>query len=162
MGTSCAVTYATIYFSYHEETQLIPRFKNMQILSYSHFVDDAIILQQLPNTTQPHDQLHNHKNYKLLAKQYNSFGTHENKLEWTLTKPSKTLNFLDLTITINDSGNIDFKTYQKSMNLYLYIPPSSNHPPGTFKGFITSALKCYWFQNSKPEDFIAITTSFIQ
>ena len=56
-------------------------------------------------------------------------------------------NFLDLSLHISNS-KILTKTYQKSMNLYLYIPSNSAHPPSCLKGLITGELRRYWLQNS--------------
>jgi len=47
------------------------------------------------------------------------------------------------------------------MNLYLYIPPKSAHPPSCFKDLIHGELQRYWNQNN-PTDFQNITTNFIQ
>ena len=44
----------------------------------------------------------------------------------------KNVDFLDLTITIKD-GKVMTKTFQKAMNLYLYIPSQSVHPDGMMK-----------------------------
>jgi hypothetical protein len=68
--------------------------------------------------------------------------------------------FLDLTISIRDQ-KIRTKTFQKDLNLYLYIPPISAHPTSRFKGLIIGKLSRYWHQNSSPEDFINITNNFI-
>ena len=46
------------------------------------------------------------------------------------------------------------------MNLYLYIPPQSAHPPGVIRSLIFSQIKKYWQQNSTTEDFINITRAF--
>jgi len=83
-------------------------------------------------------------------------------LEWDVSDLKRSVNFLDLTITITPEGYVQTKTYQKEMNLYLYIPPSSAHPPGAFKGLVFGNLQTYWLQNSKKEDFIAIARSFAQ
>jgi hypothetical protein len=48
------------------------------------------------------------------------------------------------------------------MNLYTYIPPLSAHPISYFKGLIIGELLCYWLQNSDKQDFINITSLFIQ
>jgi hypothetical protein len=48
----------------------------------------------------------------------------------------KTVNFLDLTITINSNGLLTTKTYQKPTNLHLYLPPTSAHPPRVLKSII--------------------------
>jgi hypothetical protein len=42
------------------------------------------------------------------------------------------------------------------MNLYLYIPPHSAHPPGTIKGMVYGLLRRYYEQNSLREDFLTI------
>ena len=42
---------------------------------------------------------------------------------------------MDLTISI-DSGKTSFTMYEKKLNLYLYIPPNSAHPPGVITGLV--------------------------
>ncbi|KAL7523454.1 hypothetical protein ACHAWF_000528 [Thalassiosira exigua] len=54
----------------------------------------------------------------------NSFGI----LEWNIDEPSKQVDFLDLTLCI-DCDRILTKTYQKPINLYRYITPTSAPPP---------------------------------
>ena len=56
-------------------------------------------------------------------------------MEWTLELANALADFMDLTITIRD-GKIITKLYEKSLNLYLYIPPHSAHPPGVLNGII--------------------------
>ncbi len=51
-------------------------------------------------------------------------------------------------------------TFQKVMNLHLYIPPVSAHLPSCLKGLITGELLHYKKQNNN-EDFVNITTSFL-
>ena len=41
-------------------------------------------------------------------------------LEWETSELSTSVDFLDLTISIGDDRRIQFQTYQKPMNLYLY------------------------------------------
>ena len=41
MGTSVACIYATIYFSYHEETKLLPTHQS-SLLYYRRFIDDVL------------------------------------------------------------------------------------------------------------------------
>ena len=47
------------------------------------------------------------------------------------------------------------------MNLYLYLPRDSAHPPGALKGLIVGNLLRYWKQNTYIEDYIYITTMFL-
>ena len=69
--------------------------------------------------------------------------------------------FQDLQIGLVQD-TIQTKTFQKQLNLYLYIPPLSNIPSSCFKGLITVEVIHHWIQNSNKEDFINIATSFIQ
>ena len=42
------------------------------------------------------------------------------------------------------------------MNLYQYLSPRSNHPPGMIKGIIYSLLKTYKNQNTYTEDYLDV------
>jgi len=53
----------------------------------------------------------------------NNFGI----LTWEFEEPSNSIDFLDLTISI-EGNRITTKTYQKALNMYQYIPPTSEHP----------------------------------
>ncbi len=68
--------------------------------------------------------------------------------EMEFEEPSHEVTYLDLTITLK-RGRISTKTYQKPMNLYLYIPPHSAHPPGMIKDAVYSLLRCYYEENSE-------------
>jgi hypothetical protein len=48
------------------------------------------------------------------------------------------------------------------MNLCQYIPPLLAHPSNCFKDLIAGEIKRYWQRNSEEEDFISITSQFIQ
>ena len=68
------------------------------------------------------------------------------KLRWVISDRSTSANFLDLTLTI-EHGKIISHTFQKSMNLYLYIPPISAHPTSCFKGLIVGNFLQFRKQN---------------
>ena len=46
------------------------------------------------------------------------------------------------------------------MNLYLYIPPKSAHPPGVLKSLIFGNLQRFWRQNTNREDYVLHTSAF--
>ena len=75
-------------------------------------------------------------------------------LKWTIEERSREVNFLDLTIKINGCNQIETRTYQKPMNLYLYLHNASAHPPGVMKGVMFGEVKRYKMQNTRRTDFL--------
>ena len=95
-------------------------------------------------------------------KTWNSFKQELNnwgKLEWIVEEPSLKTTFLDLNLQLNGPTN-KTSTFQKSMNLYLYIPPLSSHPPSCLKGLISGELCRDLTQNNK-EDSEKMLVKFI-
>ena len=141
MGTSCAVWFANLYFGSHEKSKLLPRFKDLlaRILFYARFVDDVFLIWLGECDLQ----------WKALVLMFNDFGI----LKWECPKPKTTVDFLDLTLTV-EGNKVVTKTYQKPENPYLYIPPHSAHPAGMINGIVFSLLRTYWRQNTKYSDFV--------
>jgi hypothetical protein len=50
-------------------------------------------------------------------------------LEWIASPPSQQVDFMDLTLSINNN-KIVTTLYQKPSNFHLYIHPHARHPPG--------------------------------
>jgi len=148
MGTPSACAYATVSFGQHENKHIIPNFKH-NLIYYKRYIDDifGIWLPPKENAT---------ATWNRFKETLNSWG----KLEWVIEEPSWQTNFLDLHLEIH-GPSIDISTYQKPMNLYLYIPPLSAHPPSCFKGLITGELKRYWLQNDT-SNFQNILVKFIE
>jgi hypothetical protein len=136
MGTPAALLYATITYGIHENTRILPNFRN-HLFYYKRFIDDIIGIW-LPSPDQTWEDFKD---------TLNGFSV----LSWNIEEPE---------IRMQDQ-RLTFKTYQKEYNLYLYIPPSSAHPYSCFKGLIYGEVSRYWCQN-QPNDFINIMTSFIQ
>ena len=80
-------------------------------------------------------------------------------LRWEVNEPSFSVNFLDLTITIEE-GAIVSRTYQKPINLFQYISPNSAHPPWMIKGIISSMSSRYYYQNTYVEDHWTVSMQF--
>jgi len=152
MGTSLACVYATIYYSYHEETSLTPELNSTScLLLYGRLIDDAVLVldssklptgMTLSNPTQ-------------FLEQAMAFGD----LQWEAEPLRREVNFLDLNIRIQTDGSIETKTYVKPMNLHLYIPPRSAHPKGVLKSLVYGNLQRYWIQNSNTNDYIAVASA---
>jgi hypothetical protein len=133
MGTSCAVLYACMYYGFHEMKTLLAQFsQSLKLLK--RFVDDMIGIWI--GTDERFEEF----------KQALPFG----KLKWDVSDLSHSVDFLDLTVTI-ENGRIVTRTYEKALNKYLYIPPRSAHAPGTLKSTIFGNIRRYWFQNSTSE-----------
>ena len=146
MGTSVAVIYAGLYYGWHEKAKLLPTYDQF-ILDMSRFVDDMTVLW-----------LGSHNDYLNFKRDVNNYGI----LKWTMEEPSNKAIFLDLDMTISEEGVISTRTFQKPMNLYLYIPPQSAHQDGLMKGIVYGELKRYLWQNTKREDYIKMVSKFFQ
>jgi hypothetical protein len=57
------------------------------------------------------------------------------EIEWKIEERSNKIDFMDLTLTLNNN-RITSNLYEKPSNLHLYIPPHSAHPPGFLTGLI--------------------------
>jgi hypothetical protein len=148
MGTPAACAYAMFTFGHYKNTTILHDFAS-NLLYYKRYIDDVIGIW-IPSAQ------NNMKTWNQFKEKLNSWG----QLKWKIEDPSKHTVFLDLDLQINKT-KITTKTYQKNMNLYLYIPPLSAHPPSCFKGLITGELCRYWLQNS-PKNFQEILCKFIE
>ena len=144
MGTSSAVMWATIYYAYHEIFKLIPT-HGESLLYFRRFIDDIFGIWTGNTTTE----------WDSFCDDVDNFGI----LKWDIKeqKPSSTVNFLDLTLTIQ-GDTIYSKTYQKAMNLYLYLPFASAHPQGCIKGTVYGLTRRYYLQNSHRSDYVRIVS----
>jgi hypothetical protein len=172
MGTSLACIYATIYYSYHEETSILPQYAHSRnnvrtlmpeplmpepmftdppLLLHARLIDDAI--QVWDAAKLPTDLL---AAFSQSMATTLKFGT----LDWEVDEPSHMVNVLNLTITIQPTGQITTTTFVKPMNLHLYNPPKSAHPHGVLKSLIFGVLQRYWLQNTFRHDFVRISADF--
>jgi hypothetical protein len=122
---------------------------NLMRLYYRRYIDDIFGIW-LPSP------INNNSTWNQFKAALNNWGT----LEWVIDTPSHQTVFLDLNISLHNS-TITTSTFQKNLNLYLYIPPRSAHPPSCLKGLIAGELRRYWLQNNT-KDFISITTKFLE
>ena len=72
-------------------------------------------------------------------------------LEWIFEEHSKTVNFMDMTISICED-RIVTSIYEKSMNLCLYILPHSTHTPGVLSGLVSGNILCIHSVYSNEDD----------
>jgi len=125
MGTPPAPMYATLYFAIHE-IATIPCFP--ELICYGRYIDDGFGIW-VPTKS-------NSKNDDVRKKQFQDTISNFGILEWEFSEHKRTATFLDITIVIRDSGSLHTSLYEKSLNLYLYLPALSAHPPGVLKGLV--------------------------
>lgn len=135
MGTSCAVLSATLYYGRHEIDTLIPQFCTCFIY-FKRFVDDMFGVWI--GNEQDWERFISSLPFVLLT--------------WTTDGPQDSATFLNLTLEIVD-GKIITKTFERDLNLFLYIPPSSAHSPGVLKSTVFGNVRRYWNQNSNKQDY---------
>lgn len=85
-------------------------------------------------------------------------------LKWTCnTGRTSQLEFLDLTFSITEQNNhLHFTTFQKAMNLYLYLPPMPTHPPNMLCGLVFGHLQTWWLQSTNHKDYLTMASLLTQ
>ena len=129
MGTPPAPSYATIYYGIHEE-KFLKKYSH-RVIYYRRFIDNVIGIWS-PNPNTKTDDI-----------EWNSFQDTMNTfpgLTWEFSECAKTVDFMDMTISITNANKIEITLFEKKMNLHLYIPPHSAHPPGLLPGIVYSTL----------------------
>jgi hypothetical protein len=141
MGTPAACAYATIAYGHHKNTEILTKFAP-NLLYYRFYIDDIFGVWVPPES-------HQTAIWKNFERKLNEWGS----LKWIIEQPSNKTVFLDLNIELINS-KIHTSTFQKSLNLYLYLPPSC------LKGLIAGEMRRYWLQNNQT-GFISILEKFI-
>jgi hypothetical protein len=139
MVTPTACMWATIYFAPHEN-KMCNEFGNY-LHFYKRYIDDGFGIWDWTGTDECIQA------WKIFQEKMSTFG----KLKWEFTQLQTSVNFLDLTLTVN-SGQVHSTLFEKGMNIYLYIPPHSAHPPGVLKGLISGMILRILRLTSDPAD----------
>jgi hypothetical protein len=116
MGTPPAPMYATLYFAIHEE-RILKQFQR-ELLFYGRYIDDGV------GAWSPDPAIstaENHRRFQLLQSEFYRFG----KLRWTFSALSPSVDFLDLTISLTQSGHIDTCLFEKALLTCTCICPRS-------------------------------------
>ena len=145
MGAPPAPPWATIYMAV-AENEFLPSFDD-NLLFYRRFIDDVIGIWIDDGNQAKWQQLQAEINDEYF------------ELEWEVSSLSKRVNYMDLTISI-DQGKIHTTLYEKPNNLHLYIPPHSCHPPGVLQGMVFGCIHRIYTLCSDPADQHARTQQF--
>ena len=127
MGAPPAPTYANIAFATYELT-FIPNIKNLRY--YKRYIDDIFGIWEC------------HPDPVTDAQLWKDFTTLLNNwydLKWIVNERNNQVTFLDMTITLLEE-KITCTIYDKPLNLHLFLPPRSAHPPGVLHGLIAGMI----------------------
>jgi hypothetical protein len=145
MGTNAAVELANLYVDYLLENSE-PFFEFRQYFKhYFRYIDDIFFVW-----------LRGESRLRAFINKLNNLDP-SLKLTWQIS--SESLSFLDVSVFVEDNL-LKVKTFQKKMNLYLYLPFKSAHSTKVKEGFLKGELIRYVRSNSKEEDFNHIKSLF--
>ena len=113
MGTPFAVT-ATNAFMYYLEKDLVTQFSS-NLLLYKWFMDDIFFIWEGPKET--------------LLEFLSHLNSKNDRIKLTYVIDQSSISFLDLFLYKDANfSTLQLTTYQKPLNVYLYIPFESFHP----------------------------------
>jgi len=145
MGSNCAVSIANIYMGTYIDLPISRR--HQVVFKYCRFIDDVALVfkgteDELDALYQQANQLHP-------------------GLTFTIVKDRESLDVLDVTF-YNDSEQttLQYRTYQKPINKFLYIPYFSHHPLAVLRGFVLGELLRYRRTNSNHHTLNATNKAF--
>src|SRR6185312_345525 len=141
MGTPVAPVYANIVLFWIDVKCCENR-----LPMYMRYLDDIFTIV--------HDEQHANNTVQTFNNQCQTL-----KLEGVTTGPSGV--FLDIDVSIKDNKLVT-KVYQKPINKYLYLKPSTNHVRTVITNFILQEFKRYRLLCSEKYDYNNIAFLFIQ
>ena len=153
MGTPVAVAYADFTLYYLE------RQSNLIKLSYyyARYIDDIFLIYDNENIN--NSTITNNDDNHLIQ----SFNILNSNIQLTNVSIGLSGIFLDLTINIDNTiHKFTTNIYQKEINKFLYLHPSSNHKKTVYKNFVIQELKRYKLFCTHEHDYQIIQNLFIQ
>jgi hypothetical protein len=120
--------YAALYYAIHKLRTLLCKYIHFLLL-YKRYIDDVLSIWN--TSLNP-----NGSYFAAFSRNMDRWG----KLRWEISPLVNKVNFLDVTLTITPSGHVDSRLFKKALNLYLYLPSYSCHPPGVLKGLLLKGL----------------------
>lgn len=135
MGTNAAVNLANHYLDNGFDDEVV---KNKQVIYYKRYIDDIFLIW--------------HGDAASLQQAFAEFNQLIPGIKLTMEYSNKSIPFLDVEIFI-DGNQVLTRVFQKTLNRYQYIIPTSNHPTANLRGFIKGELIRYLRLSSLQKDF---------
>jgi len=125
MGTPFAVTAANTFMYYHKRDIIELYSRNLTL--YKCFIDDIFVIWEGP--------------WETLLEFLSAINTKDERIKITYEISDSKISFLDLLLFKDSVRNkLQYSTFQKPLNKYLYIPFESFHPASNKKAFIKGEL----------------------
>lgn len=127
MGANVAPPFANLYLAIAVDQHML---QTQELSFYRRFIDDTILVTKRPfaNT--------------ILEKATKLF--EDQDLQITYTDVAASVDFLDVTVSVNASGKLSYTPYAKSISMFLYLPFSSFHREPQKIALITNELNRLW------------------
>ena len=134
MGTPFAVTAANAFMYYHERD--IIELYAQHLTLYKRFIDDIFVIWDGTR--------------EILSEFLSAINTKDERIKITYEISDSKISFLDLLLFKDSSyPTLQYSTFQKPLNKYLYIPFESFHPTSNKKAFIKGELMRYARNSSR-------------
>ena len=146
MGAPPAPPWATLAFAGHED-RVVTKYQ-LVIPFYRRFLDDILMIWLR--------HAGDEELWQEFITEMNEYG-----LVWDFSPRANTAQFLDLRLTITD-GRIKTTMFEKALNLHLYIPPKSAHPPGVLTGLVMGMIFRIFVLCTNPPDRVRKTQDFFR
>ena len=131
---------------YFHEKDIVEQYSQFLVL-YRRFIDDIFAIWCGPRDT--------------LLKFLGALNTKNDRIKLTHCISDSSISFLDLCLYKDNSSSVlQFSTYQKPLNKYLYIPFESFHPSSNKKAFIKGELMRYARNSSSFKSFCETRDKF--
>jgi len=149
MGTPVFVAVAVLFMFYIERSLVSTAMVDNSCLYFRRFIDDIIAV--FASEQQAIDFW---KQYNSLHTDIKATGTTGESVVWLDLVVFKGLRF-------SATGIVDFRVYQKDLNLYLYLPFYSCHPYHSKVAFISAECRRYVICCSDELDYIKVRDLFV-
>ena len=138
MGTAFAVTAANA-FMYHHERDIIELYAQHLTL-YKRFIDDMFVIWDGTR--------------EILLEFLSAMNAKDERIKLTYEISDSKIPFLDLLLFKDSASHtLQYSSFQKPLNKYLYIPFESFHPTSNKKAFIKGELMRYARNSSSFSSF---------
>ena len=145
MGTPFAVTAANTFMYYHKRDIIELYSRNLTL--YKRFIDDIFLTWDGPRKT--------------LLEFLSDVNTKDVRIKITYEISDSKISFLDLLLFKDSThSTLQYSTFQKLLNKYLYIPFESFHPTSNKRAFIKGELMRYARNSSTFTSFVEMRVLF--